>query len=128
MSAALSDARALAAEFWQRMNSNDWSAAADLFCDDIELVWPQSGEFIRSREAFVAVNAEYPASGRWTFSTRSLIGEGTRAVTETLVSDGVIRAVAITFFEVEAGRIRSMREFWPDSYPAPEWRRRWVST
>jgi len=128
MMADLSDARALAAEFWRRMNSNDWASAAELFSDDFELAWPQSGEFIRSREAFVAVNTEYPASGRWSFSMHRLIGEGSRAVTETLVSDGTIRATAITFFDIEAGRIHAMCEFWPDPYPAPEWRRKWVST
>jgi hypothetical protein len=52
------DAVAIATEFWRRMGDNDWHAAAELFADDFELVWPQSGERIVSREAFIAVNAK----------------------------------------------------------------------
>jgi ketosteroid isomerase-like protein len=121
------DAVAIARAFWQRMGANDWKAAAELFADDFELVWPQSGERILSHEAFVAVNANYPAAGRWSFSTRQLFGGGSQAVSETLVSDGSIEAVAITFFETEAGKIRRMREFWPDPFPVPEWRLPWVT-
>jgi hypothetical protein len=122
------EAVTVAREFWRRMGANDWQAAAELFADDFELVWPQSGERILSREAFVAVNANYPAAGRWTFSTRRLFGAGSQAVSETLVSDGTIEAVAVTFFEIEVGEIRRMREFWPDPFPVPEWRRAFVTT
>jgi hypothetical protein len=117
----------IAEEFWRRMNANDWHAATELFADDFGLVWPQSGERILSRDAFVAVNANYPAVGRWSFVTRRLFGTESQAVSETLVSDGRIEAIAITFFDTEAGRIRHMREFWPDPFPIPDWRRPWIA-
>lgn len=131
MTASAGDGRnavAIAAEFWRRMGENDWQAAAELFADDFELVWPQSGERIVSREAFVAVNARYPAAGRWSFVTTSLFGQDDRAVSETEISDGSIEAIAVTFFETDSECIRRMREFWPDPFPAPEWRRAFVTT
>lgn len=122
----MEDAKAVAHEFWRRMNTNDWSFAAGLFGIPFSLDWPQSGERIVSAADFIALNAAYPAAGRWTFDVIRLFGDARTAATETLVSDGGITATALTFFEVEGGRISHIREFWPDPFPAAEWRRQWV--
>ena len=122
----MDDAEAVAHEFWRRMNTNDWSFAAQLFGVPFSLDWPQSRERIVSAADFVALNAAYPAAGRWTFEVIRLVGDARTAVTETIVSDAKIAATAVTFFDVEGGRIRSIREFWPDPFPAAEWRRQWV--
>lgn len=122
----MADARTLALEFWRRMETNDWAFAAELFADGFVLDWPQSGERIGSAENFVAVNASYPAAGRWTFVVHRLAGDEAAAVSETTVSDGAVEATAITFFEVSGDRIHRIREFWPEPYPAPEWRKAWV--
>src|SRR3712207_8185001 len=42
------------------------------------------------------------------------------------VTDGATHAVATTFFEVRDGRIRRATEYWPDPFPAAEWRAAWV--
>jgi ketosteroid isomerase-like protein len=118
--------RRLVSQFWSAMQANDWAAAAALFADDYVLQWPQSGERIRGAANFVAINSAYPAAGRWSFSVERLVAEGEQAVTDVVVSDGVVTARAITFTTVRHGRIAGQVEYWPDPFDAPAWRAVWV--
>jgi len=106
-------------EFFARMNSNDFRAAADLLGDDFVLLWPQSKERIRGRENFIAVNAEYPAYGRWSFTINRIVSNDTEVVSDFSITDGVQTARAITFSTIRAGKIVHQVEFWPEPYPAP---------
>jgi len=118
--------RAVVELFWDTMNTNDFRAAGALLDDQYLLEWPQSGERIRGRENFVAVNEKYPAAGRWVFTVNRLIaGEGGVA-TDVTVTDGAITARAITFHELRDGRIARQTEYWPDPFEARAWRARWV--
>src|SRR5947208_156475 len=67
--AAMSQAqnRQLIERFWATMETNDFRAVGDLLHDDFVLDYPQSGERFRGREHWVAINANYPAHGRWHF-------------------------------------------------------------
>lgn len=121
------DAAALVRRYWGRMNDNDWAAAAELFSDDFVLVWPQSGEAIRSRPDFAAINANYPAAGRWVFTIRKFIASATSVATEVHVTDSAVEAVAVTFFECDGERLSRITEYWPDPFPAPDWRKGWVT-
>lgn len=112
--------------FWETMESNDFAAAAAWLHDDFLLEWPQSGETICGRDNFVAVNANYPAVGRWRFVLRRIVAEGEEVVTEVDVSDGVTEGRAITFSTVRAGKIIRQTEYWPDSFEPAAWRAQWV--
>lgn len=112
--------------FWAVMQTNDFHAAGDLLHDDYVLEWPQSGERIRGRENFVAINMQYPASGRWNFAVHLILANGDQAVSDVSVTDGVISARAITFSIISDGKILRQVEFWPDSFEAPAWRAQWV--
>ena len=113
-------------EFYQRMNSNDFQAAAELLSEDYILEWPQSRERIRGRANFVAVNVEYPAYGPWRFTTNHIVASVTEVVSDVSITDGTQMARAITFHTVQAGLIIKQVEFWPENYPAPENRRHLV--
>jgi ketosteroid isomerase-like protein len=119
-------ARQVVQRFWAAMQTNDFKAAGDLLHDDFLLEWPQSGERIRGRENFVAVNENYPAQGRWQFTIHRILAEGEQAVSDVDVTDGVVSGRAITFSIVRDGRIVSQVEFWPEPYEAPNWRAAWV--
>jgi len=118
--------RQLVDEFWRRMNANDWTRAAELFSEGCVVVWPQSGERIVTRSDFAALNAAYPSKGRWRFDVRRTVQQGGIVVTETTVTDGEARATALSFFETGGGGITRVIEYWPDPFPAPPWRARWV--
>ena len=113
-------------KYWELMNTNDFRSVGSLLADDFLLDWPQSNERIRGRDNFAAMNEEYPAHGRWTFTINRLIGDESEAVSDVLVSDGVQNARAISFFSIADGKIAGMVEYWPDKFPAPENRRHLV--
>lgn len=113
-------------EFYRRMNTNDFHFTGELLHDDYVLEWPQSKERIRGRETFIAVNIEYPASGRWVFVMNRIVGNATEAVSDVSVTDGVLQARAITFTTVQDGKIIYQVEYCPENYAAPENRKHLV--
>lgn len=107
-------------EFYRRMNTNDFTFAAELLSEDYILEWPQSAERIRGRAHFVAVNIEYPACGPWRFTLNRLVAGEDEVVTDVSVTDGTQSARAITFHTLRGGFISKQVEFWPENYPAPQ--------
>jgi ketosteroid isomerase-like protein len=120
--------RNIVVQFWQAMQSNDFRAAAEWLHDDYVLDWPQSGERVRGRANFAAINEHYPAAGRWQFTINRLVAEGDQAVSDVTVTDGQIVARAITFSTVRDGKIVHQAEYWPDPFEAPAWRAGWVES
>ncbi len=121
------ETRQVVAQFWAAMQANDWVAAAALFADGYLLEWPQSGERIVGRTNFVAINANYPATGRWQFTVERVVVEDELAVTAVAVTDGAVNAQVITFSSVRGGQIVHQVEYWPDPFDAPAWRAAWVA-
>ena len=112
--------------FWQAMAANDFAAAGRFLHDDFLLDWPQSGERIRGRENFVAVNEHYPAAGPWRITLQRLIADEAAVATEVTVSDGVQADRAITFSELRDERIVRQTEYWLGGVEPAAWRARWV--
>ena len=119
-------AKELVARFWAAMHANDFAAAGELLHDDFVLDWPQSGERIRGRANFVAVNANYPAAGRWRVTLDRLVAEGDEVASLVTVTDGLLLARAVTFTTVRNGRLWRQTEYWPDPFAAPAWRAQWT--
>ena len=106
-------------QFWALMQTNDFAAVAALLAPDFVLEWPQTKERIRGAERFVRVNAEYPAHGRWEFTIHRIVGDERDAVSDVGITDGVLQARAISFFETADGRVRRIVEYWPEPYEPP---------
>jgi len=106
-------------EFWRLMATNDFDAVGAVLAPEFVLEWPQSRERIRGAERFARMNAEYPAHGRWTFTINRVVGGVAEAVSDVSITDGVQAARAISFFEVNEGKIRRLVEYWPEPYDAP---------
>ena len=119
-------AKELVAQFWAAMHANEFVAAGELLHDDFVLDWPQSGERIRGRANFVAINVNYPAAGRWRVTLDRLVAEGDEVASQVTVTDGVLLARAITFTTVRDGRLWRQTEYWPDPFAAPAWRAQWT--
>jgi ketosteroid isomerase-like protein len=113
--------------FWALMATNDFRAVGSLLADDFILDWPQSGERIRGRDNYAAMNEQYPTTtGRWMFTINKLVGDDDEAVSDVSVSDGVQNTRAISFFTVREGKIVRMVEFWPEPFAALENRKHLV--
>jgi ketosteroid isomerase-like protein len=122
----MDDTRQVVEQYWQTMNTNDWEAVGALLHDEYVLDWPQSGERIRGRANFAAVNANYPAPGPWHFTVHQLIADEHGAASEVTVTAPSISTPVLSFFDVRGGKIWSMREYWPDPFVATAWRAPWV--
>lgn len=112
--------------FWAVMATNDFYAVAQLLHDDFLLEWPQSGERIRGRDNFAALNTHFPAEGTWRFAINHITADGDLVVTDVTVTDGKKLDRAITFSTVRDGQIWKQVEFWPERFEAPAWRAQWV--
>ena len=106
-------------EFWRRMATNDFQSVSAVLSSEFVLEWPQSKERIRSAERFARMNYEYPAKGRWSFTTNRLFGNEAEVVSDVTVTDGAQIARAISFFTVSRGKITRVVEFWPEPFAAP---------
>ena len=114
----MDDAAMVVREFWRLMATNDFHAVKAVLAEDLIVEWPQSGERMRGRDNFAQMNAEYPATGHWTFRINRLVADGSEVVTQVSISDGTQSAEPISFFTVREGRIVRLLEYWPDPFPA----------
>lgn len=108
------------------MSSNDFTFASSWLHPDFEYYMPQTREYLRGRLNFAALNDGYPAEGKWSFAVQSIVSDGENAVSDVVITDGSVKARAITFHTLQDGLIVRQKEYWPDDYPAPEWRKQWV--
>jgi ketosteroid isomerase-like protein len=110
------------AELWERVQARDWPGVSDLLAEDFVLEWPHDRVRIRGRANFVEFNRTYPEG--WSIEVLRIVGEGSTAVSEVRVPHPTVGPhYALSFFEVDFGRITSGREYWVrEAYeePAPE--------
>lgn len=109
---------------WAAFDRFDFAAAGPLLHDSFVCDWPQSGERIRGRDNFIALNQNYP--GQWRIKIVRLLASGDEVVTECEVSDETVTNRAISFFRLKDGLIIHIREFWPDRMEAKADRAQWV--
>jgi ketosteroid isomerase-like protein len=114
----IEDTRRMVERYWEMMHTNDREAVGTLLHDEYVLDWPQSGERIRGRDNFAAVNANYPAAGPWSFTVQHLLTDAHKAASEVIANAPSISTPFISFFEARDGKIWHMREYWPDPFPA----------
>jgi len=113
----LTDTRSLVARFWATANARDWPAFAALLHPDLLYRVPQTRERVRGREAFVDFFATWP--GTWVAHTRTLIADGTEAVTTIdFEVDGDVMT-GISLFNCDGGLVRGIVEYWPTAYEPP---------
>jgi ketosteroid isomerase-like protein len=106
-------------EFWRLMATNDFASVKQVLAETFVLEWPQTNELIRGPENFARMNSEYPSQGSWSFNIKRLVASATEVVTHVAVTDGTQAAEAISFFQVEGGRVIRLVEYWPESYAPP---------
>ena len=114
------------AELWRRIQARDWDGVGALIADDFILEWPHDQVRIRGRENFVEFNRAYPEG--WSIEVLRIIANGNVAVSEVRVPHPTVGPwYALSFFEVEEGRVARGREYWVAEHAeelAPE-RARW---
>jgi hypothetical protein len=115
---------ALVRALWGALEARDWARLADALDPSFVATFPQSGERF-DRDQWLRLNREYP--GDWHIDVLNVLDAGEWVVSEVSVAiDGRIDR-AVSFFRVVGGRVDELREYWPEPFPVPEWRRSWRS-
>ena len=116
----------IVAELWRRIQARDWDGLGGLLAEDFVLEWPNARIRIRGRENFVGFNRSYPEG--WSIEVLRIIAAGNIAVSEVRVPHPTVGPYyALSFLEVEGGRLARGREYWVEERyekPPPE-RARW---
>ncbi len=118
--------RQVVEQLWARFDAGDFDVG-DLLHDEFICEWPQSGESIRGRDNYVAVNAHYPRRVR--IELRRVLAAGDTVVSEIVATDAADPTRidrAVSFFDFRDGKIIHLREFWPDPFEPEAWRAQWV--
>ena len=113
------------AQLWRRIQARDWDAVGELLADDFVLEWPHELVRIRGRANFVDFNRSYPEG--WSIEVLRIVSDGDRAVSEVRVPHATLGPYyALSFFEVEGGRLTRGREYWVEErFELPDDRARW---
>lgn len=115
------DADELVRLFWERANARDWAAMGRLLAPGLRYEVPQTREFIDGRDGFVDFFATWP--GWWRVEIDRLVAADGGAVAlemRFLDAQGANTAqTALGFYQVSAGLITAIREFWPAPYEPP---------
>lgn len=121
-------------KLWNHIKTQEWDQAKALLSDDFEALWPQSCEKF-NRDNFIEVNRTYP--GTHNIEIMNVWTEHDQwEHTDTVISEVFIRSTtpegkkvelfAVSIFETEyidSLLIKSVREYWADTYSVPEWRK-----
>jgi ketosteroid isomerase-like protein len=111
---------------WERLPSRDWEGVAELMHPNVVVDWPNTAERMRGRDNYLAVVQAFGEG--WRVQVLRIVDGGDTVVSEVRVERENERYVAISFFELDEGRIERAVEYWSDGEPeaAAEWRARWT--
>ena len=107
------------AQLWGRVQARDWVGVGELLADDFVLEWPHDLVRLRGRANFVEFNRSYPEG--WSIEVLRIVSEGSTVVSEVRVPHPTVGPYyALSFYEVDDGRITSGREYWVlEAYEEP---------
>ena len=98
-------------QLWGRIEARDWVGVGELLADDFVLEWPQDLVRLRGAANFVEFNRSYPEG--WSVDVRQIVTQGSTVALEVRVPHPTVGLhYALSFFEVDDGRITSCREYW----------------
>ena len=95
---------------WERVEARDWAGLAARLDEDLVIDWPHSGERIRGRENYVAMQRDYP--GGWRLSILSVSAGPEKVAAEVRVDHGDVVCFGSGFYEVKGDVVVRGTEYW----------------
>jgi ketosteroid isomerase-like protein len=109
---------------FEGINAGDVSVMNDVFTDDSEIVYPQSGELIRgraNRQGVYESSTNLPSVAPY-----RTVASGDIVVVEAMLDYGGDKFQTVFVFEFRDARIFRETVYWSKPFPAAESRARWV--
>ncbi len=97
-------------ELWERIEARDWPGVGALLREDVVIDWPHSGERIRGRESYVAMQRDYP--GIWHVAVPSVCAGAEKVAAEVRVDNEGEVCFATGFYDVREGLVVRGTEYW----------------
>jgi ketosteroid isomerase-like protein len=115
--------RAAIDRHWAASNAGDDEAEGEIYRDDVELEYPQSGEHFRGRRNVLESRGKNPAARR--FEVERVLGSGDFWVTEYVFFYDERPIPTVSIMEFRDGKVARERQYFADRFEAPAWRAPW---
>ena len=108
---------------WE-FTGKDIDRSHEIYCDDVVVEFPQSGERILGKQNIYELRKHYPATlGFKILRTR---GEGSLWVTEYIITYDGSPVNVVCIMEFRDNKIAHETLYFGDPFEPPEWRSKWV--
>ena len=115
--------RAALDRHWAASNAGDDPGEGEIYRDDVELEYPQSGERFKGRHNVVGSRGKNPA--KRTFEVRRTTGSGNLWVTEYVIFYDGRPIPTVSIMEFLDGKVAHETQYFADPFEAPAWRAPW---
>jgi hypothetical protein len=103
---------------WEASDAGDFAVEHEIYREDAELNYPQSGERIRGRRRIQESRAVQPNKKR--FSVRRIIGDGNLWITEYVLTYDGIPSYVVSIMEFVDGSVARETQYFADPFdPGP---------
>jgi ketosteroid isomerase-like protein len=117
------DNRATAERYLSALSGQDFDAIREIFADDVQVQWPQSGEHFKGKETCLRVFSAYPGGSPKLLGITRVSASGDLVVGEAELEypDGK-RYLSVAILQFRDGKIVHEVDYFTERFPAPEWR------
>jgi ketosteroid isomerase-like protein len=115
--------RAALDRHWAASNAGDDEAEGEIYRDDVELVYPQSGEHFRGRRNVLESRGKNPARRR--FEVQRVLGSGDFWITEYVFFYDERPIPSVSIMEFRDGKVARETQYFAEQFQAPAWRAPW---
>lgn len=107
-------------QYWNYVTTKDEEKLKGCFCKDACIRWYNTNEEFNVSE-FMRANCDYPQS--WKGRIERIEQNGSTVITAVRIFNEKMSFHAVSFFNMEGEKIKTLDEYWGDDGEAPEWRK-----
>jgi hypothetical protein len=100
-------------------------AEHDIYTDQVNCDYPQSGERVLGRSNLQALRSHHPGKPSG-FNIRRILGSGDLWITEYTIRYQERATCAVSSMEFRSGKVVHETQYFADPFEAPAWRAKWV--
>lgn len=107
-------------QYWNYVTTKNEEKLKRCFCKDACIRWYNTNEEFNVSE-FMRANCDYPQS--WKGRIERIEQNGSIVITAVHIFNEKMSFHAVSFFNMEGEKIKTLDEYWGDDGEAPQWRK-----